>query len=227
LKVLISIKDAVEAGEITGLKGVDLVDVKNPAEGTLGANHPWVIEEVKELFSPGIQIAASIGDLDFKPGSASLAAYGAASLGVDYITASMHSLKSKEEVRTMTQKLLKTLEEFDTSLIVAGYADSDRCGSINPIEFIPSAKGAEYVMLDTAIKDGKSILDFLTTAELTNFKERAHEMGLKLILAGSIRYPQLDLVKKVEPDVLGFRGVVCREEEVKRDLVEKLVRTIG
>jgi uncharacterized protein (UPF0264 family) len=146
---------------------------------------------------------------------------------VDYITASMHSLKSKEEVRTMTQKLLKTLEEFDTSLIVAGYADSDRCGSINPIEFIPSAKGAEYVMLDTAIKDGKSILDFLTTAELTNFKERAHEMGLKLILAGSIRYPQLDLVKKVEPDVLGFRGVVCREEEVKRDLVEKLVRTIG
>jgi uncharacterized protein (UPF0264 family) len=38
LKVLISIKDAVEAGEITGLKGVDLVDVKNPAEGTLGAN---------------------------------------------------------------------------------------------------------------------------------------------------------------------------------------------
>jgi uncharacterized protein (UPF0264 family) len=226
MKILISIKDAAEAKEVAAAGGVDIVDVKNPEEGTLGANHPWVIEEVKALFSRRTLIAASIGDLDFKPGSASLAAYGAASLEVDYITASMFKVKTKEEVRVMTEKLLRTLEEFDTGLIVAGYADFHRCGSISPFEFLQSVEGAEYIMIDTAIKDGKSLLDFVALDELTEFKEKAHDLGVKLILAGSIRYPQLHKVKKVGADVLGFRGIVCENGTVKKSLVERLVREI-
>lgn len=29
--------------------GADIVDVKNPKEGSLGANFPWVIKEIREL----------------------------------------------------------------------------------------------------------------------------------------------------------------------------------
>ncbi|MFQ5800685.1 MAG: (5-formylfuran-3-yl)methyl phosphate synthase [Candidatus Hydrothermarchaeales archaeon] len=225
MRILISIKDAQEAEAVVGAGGVDIIDVKNPSEGTLGANHPWVIEEVQELISSGTEIAASIGDLDFKPGGASLAAYGVASLGVDYVTASMFRVKP-EEVGIMASKLLRTLEDFETGLIIAGYADYKRCGSADPFEFLPSIEGTEYVMLDTAIKDGRNILNFVTVEELVEFKEKAHDMGLKLIIAGSIRYSQLEAVKEIAPDVLGFRGIVCEDGRVKKGLVERLVREL-
>jgi uncharacterized protein (UPF0264 family) len=226
MKVLISIKDGIEARAVAGVRGVDIIDVKNPLEGTLGANNPRVIEEVKEILPPETQIAASIGDLDFKPGGASLAAYGAASLGVDYVTASMFKINRAEDVKIMTKKLLKALDEFKTGLIIAGYADFDRCGSISPFEFLPSISGADYIMVDTAIKDGKNILDFASIDELKGLKERAHDLGLKLILAGSIRYSQLELIKRVETDVIGFRGIVCENGRVKSELVSKLMQRI-
>jgi uncharacterized protein (UPF0264 family) len=227
LNILISIKNADEAKEVRGIKGISIIDIKNPAEGTLGANHPWVIEEIKEILNGEMEIAASIGDLDFKPGSASLAAFGAASLGLDYITASMYKIKSKEDVKTMTSKLKKTLEESGSKLIVAGYADFERSGSANPFEFLSYAEGADLIMLDTWLKDGKNILDFISSEGLMDFKERSHDLGMDLIIAGSLRFPQLELIKEIEPDFLGFRGIICEKGSVKRGLVKKLVEALN
>ncbi len=226
MNILISIKDAKEAKELAQAKGVDIIDIKNPLEGTLGANYPWVIEDIKPHLPNNAVTAASIGDLDFKPGSASLAAHGAATLNVNYITASMYRFSSKMEIEITIKSLLKTLEEFSTGLIVAAYADYERCGSPDPLNVLSASGNADYFMLDTAIKDGKNILNFLKPVKLIKFKEQAHRQGIKLIIAGSIRYPQLEEIKKIKADVIGFRGIVCQEGEVKAQLVEKLVRTL-
>ena len=61
----------------------DIIDVKKPSEGSLGANFPWVIREIKTLSDK--PVSAAIGDFDYKPGGASLAAYGAACAGADYV----------------------------------------------------------------------------------------------------------------------------------------------
>jgi len=54
--------------------GADILDVKNPKEGSLGANFPWAIRAVVDLAAGRMPVSATIGDLDFKPGTASLAA---------------------------------------------------------------------------------------------------------------------------------------------------------
>ena len=61
----------------------DIIDVKKPSEGSLGANFPWVIRAIKEMAEK--PVSAAIGDFDYKPGCASLAAYGAACAGADFI----------------------------------------------------------------------------------------------------------------------------------------------
>ena len=82
MKLLISPKNAEEAKEaVTG--GADIVDVKNPLEGSLGANFPWIIREIKEIIPEGVEISATIGDFPPLPGTASLAALGMCTLGVD------------------------------------------------------------------------------------------------------------------------------------------------
>jgi len=94
MKVLVSPMNVAEALQaIEG--GADIIDVKNPAEGSLGANFPWVIREISEIAKKhGKEISATTGDMPFKPGTASLAALGAAVAGADYIKG--RSLRSEK-----------------------------------------------------------------------------------------------------------------------------------
>ena len=52
----------------------DIIDVKRPAEGSLGANFPWVIREIKKMAGEK-PVSAAIGDYGPTPGNAALAAY--------------------------------------------------------------------------------------------------------------------------------------------------------
>ena len=48
MRLLVSVTDAAEA-RLAVAGGVDIVDVKNPAEGSLGAPSPAVIAAVREV----------------------------------------------------------------------------------------------------------------------------------------------------------------------------------
>ena len=74
MQVLISPISLAEAESIVDLD-VDVMDVKNTSEGSLGAQSPWIIEEIADLARRhGKSSSAAIGDLSFLPGAASLAA---------------------------------------------------------------------------------------------------------------------------------------------------------
>ncbi|MEE8167613.1 MAG: (5-formylfuran-3-yl)methyl phosphate synthase, partial [Candidatus Hydrothermarchaeales archaeon] len=88
----INLQEAKEALE----GGADIIDVKNPKEGSLGANFPWIIREIKSLLPKNVELSATLGDLDFKPGTASLAAYGLVSIGVDYVKAGFFGVQEEQ-----------------------------------------------------------------------------------------------------------------------------------
>ena len=101
MQVLISPVSPEEAASILDT-GVDIIDVKNVNEGSLGAQFPWRTREVVSLTAPrGIKTSATLGDLPFKPGTAALAAYGAANTGVTYIKAGLHGLNTYEQACEM------------------------------------------------------------------------------------------------------------------------------
>ena len=63
-------KEAQEA--IAG--GADIIDVKNPAEGALGANYPWVIKQIKQITPKNLEVSCTLGEVGNLPGSVRLAA---------------------------------------------------------------------------------------------------------------------------------------------------------
>ena len=93
-------KEAFEA--IAG--GADIIDVKNPQEGSLGANFPWVIKRIREITPKNIQVSCTLGEVPNLPGSISLAALGAASLGVDYIKVGLYGFKTAQEAVCLLAK---------------------------------------------------------------------------------------------------------------------------
>jgi len=228
MKLLVSPMNIVEArAALAG--GADIIDVKNPKEGSLGANFPWAIRAVVDLAKGQVPVSATIGDLDYKPGTGSLAALGAAVSGADYIKAGLLGVRTQEQAVEMLEGITKSVKDYDPDkkVVAAGYSDYVRANSVSPMLLpIAAAKaGADLVMVDTAIKDGRSTFEFMSETELRNFIDLGHAEGLEVALAGTIGFQHLELLKRLNPDIIGVRGIVCggdRRSAVKAELVEKL-----
>jgi hypothetical protein len=227
MKLLVSPINLREAK--TAIKGgADIIDVKNPKEGSLGANFPWVIKEIKEALPSRVELSATLGDLDFKPGTASLAAYGLANLGVDYIKAGFFGVHSEKQALKMADSICKAVERFECRVVLAGYGDFKSIGSIDPflLSNIAYKCSAFGVMIDTAIKRGKTLIDHISLDALSEFIKTAHELGLKVALAGSLKGEEIKELAKIKPDVIGVRGAVCtNNDRVKGEIsLEKVKR---
>ena len=214
--------------------GADILDVKNPREGSLGANFPWAIRAVADLAKGRVPVSATIGDLDFKPGTASLAALGAAASGAQFIKVGLLGVKTAEQAEEMLQAIVRAVKDFDREkkVVASGYSDYARVGSISPM-LLPAAAakaGADLVMVDTAVKDGRPTFDFMSEQDLAEFINLGHANGLEVALAGSIAFRHLDLLKRLNPDIIGVRGIVCggdRKSAIRSELVEKVKRDLG
>ena len=214
--------------------GADIIDVKNPKEGSLGANFPWVISAVIEAIESKKPVSATIGDFNYKPGTASLAALGAATAGADYIKVGLYDIQTAEQAEDLLSNVVQSVKRCDPNkmAVAAAYADYRRINSISPLLLpeIGAKVGADVVMIDTGIKDGRSAFEFMTEAELTTFVDAARNLNLRTALAGAIRFEDLEIVRRINPDIIGIRGMVCggdRNDEIKQELVEKLRAQMG
>ncbi|MFJ4689125.1 (5-formylfuran-3-yl)methyl phosphate synthase [Streptomyces sp. NPDC088789] len=213
MKVLISPVDAGEA-VIAARGGADIVDIKNIAEGSLGASFPWVIREtIRAVNQPGTVFSATLGDLPHKPGTAALAALGAVMSGALYVKAGLHGSRTVAEGVELMSAVVRACKEArpEVTVVTAGYADHARFGGLTPemLVRVAAESGSDLVMMDTLVKDGKSLFDALTTDELGEFVTLAHAADLKSALAGSVRTEHLAALAGIGVDVVGVRGAVC------------------
>ncbi|TFG06762.1 MAG: hypothetical protein EU539_06820, partial [Promethearchaeota archaeon] len=214
--------------------GVKYIDCKNPSEGSLGANFPWIIEAMKKLVLNDNShfLSATIGDFPYLPGSASLAALGAAVAGADVIKVGLEGPRNEGEGTNLMKAVVKSVKDYNDKIevVAAGYADHSRMDSSPHFLEIPSIakkSNSDFAMLDTYIKDGKGLFDFLSVNDLIEFKNKARKLNLKVALAGNLMTRDLKKIKEIMPDVIGVRSVVCEgfdrdKGSIKQDLIERL-----
>ena len=113
IKLLVSPKNIEEAKIVTQYSTVDYVDCKNPKEGSLGANFPWIIKEMKNLIGINSKqlLSATIGDFPYLPGSASLAALGAAYAGADIIKVGLKGPTNEIEGIDLMKNVVKAVKD--------------------------------------------------------------------------------------------------------------------
>ena len=220
MKLLISPFNPDEAKIVIKSEVVDILDVKNPLEGSLGANFPNVIHEIVGLVKANgnnLKLSATIGDLGNFPGTASLAALGAASLGLDYIKVGI-KISDEQSAAYLLKKVTQAVKDHDSKIKVVGatYADFERFEALNPLSLpeIVTESGADVAMIDTGIKsDGKSLFDFLNDTILEKFLADCKHYGILTALAGSLKVDHLEKLKELNPDIIGIRGAVCEKND--------------
>jgi (5-formylfuran-3-yl)methyl phosphate synthase len=208
----------------------DIVDVKNPREGSLGANFPHVIRRVRALTPTEIPVSVAIGDFPNLPGTAALAAAGAAGCGVQYVKVGLLGPRDHDEALSLLAAVCRAGRDQDprVRIMATAYADAGKTGSLAPLDLpaIAAEAGADGCMIDTAAKSGGTLLTELGAKELESFVARCREVGLLCALAGSLRVADMERLRDLAPDIVGFRGAACRDGRrdgsVDREAVQRL-----
>ena len=213
MKLLVGVVDAAEAG-LAVADGVGVVDVNMPAGGSLGAPVPAVIARVRDALPPGLPLSVAIGDLPSLPGTAALAALGAARSGAAYVKIGLWGASTEDAAVAMLRAAREAIEG-EASVVAVTYADAARVPSrpLAPASLVAAARraGATGCLLDTAVKDGRGLLAWLAPGELAELVAEAHGAGLEMGLAGELRAEDLATIRATEADLAGVRSAACRD----------------
>ncbi len=211
MQLLVSVINVDEVAAALG-GGPVILDVKNPAEGSLGAPAPDTIRQIRGLAPLPQKISVAIGDMPDLPGTAALAALGAAACGADYVKIGLRGPQTERAAIALVAAVCDAVTPYPaTAVIAAGYADATRAGTLDPrcLPRVARAAGATGCLIDTAIKDGRPVFDFLTAATLRDLVQEAHEAGLLFALAGTLRAEDLPTVGALGVDIAGVRSAAC------------------
>jgi uncharacterized protein (UPF0264 family) len=210
MRLLVSVVDAGEA-RAAAAAGADIVDVKNPAEGSLGAPSPAVIQGVRAAVDGGRPVSAAIGDMPNLPGTAALAALGAARSGADFVKVGLWGVSTEAEAVALLRVVADAV--LGTVVVAAAYADARRVAhrplAPERLPRVAQAAGVGVCLLDTAIKDGRGLLDWLGEDALASLVGEAHDAGLQMALAGALRAEDLPVVAATGADIAGVRSAAC------------------
>jgi uncharacterized protein (UPF0264 family) len=213
MRLLVSVTDAHEAS-VAVEGGVDIVDVKNPAEGALGAPAPGVVERIREAVPAERPVSVAIGDLPNLPGTAALAALGAARCGAAYVKVGLWGTSTTDEAVAVLRAAREAVDGRAT-VIAAAYTDAERVpdGPLPPGALVEAARRADVggCLLDTAVKDGRGLFEWLTPDALAALVAEGHAAGLEMALAGALRAEDLSVVRATGADIAGVRSAACRD----------------
>jgi len=183
--------------------GVDIIDLKDPLRGAMGALPTKVVRDITTWVAGRKPASATVGDL-VNPSRDTLlrAVEGVADAGVDYVKV---GLFPGQDVATYLA-VISGCAQRGVRIVVVLFADVGW-----PSELVArlAAHGVAGVMIDTADKNGRSLLQHVTERELAFFLRETESRGLVTGLAGSLTPIDVPRLLPLKPDYLGFRGALC------------------
>jgi (5-formylfuran-3-yl)methyl phosphate synthase len=222
MRLLVSVVSAEEArGAVAG--GADIIDVKDPREGALGAPSPRVLSDVVRVVGAAAPVSVALGDLPNLPHTAALAARGAALSGAGYVKVGLRGVHELDDAVALMSAVADAVEP-QTAVIAAAYADAD---ALDPPALAPSwlpelvdRAGIAGALVDTFVKDGRGLYGWLSESQVADLIARTRKAGASFGVAGQLTRDQL---RRVPADVVGVRSAVCHGCDRAADLDAELV----
>jgi len=201
---LASVTDADEA-MIAHRAGADLIDAKNPSAGALGALPLATISAIRRALPEDAILSATVGDLPCLPDVLTAAAKATLLAGADYVKVGIFP-------GGLPQDSIARLGALGSGRgRIVGLLLADRAPDFGLIAAMADA-GFAGVMLDTADKSAGALPDVMDLGAIESFVREAHMRGIFSGLAGALRLAHIAPLVRLNPDVLGFRGALCANE---------------
>ncbi len=200
-RLLASVCSAAEV-DLALAGGADLIDLKDPARGALGALTPERQRALVRRVAGRRPVSATVGDLPPEPELLVQAVASTAASGVDMVKVGFFG----------NDGLLPCVRALATHAAAGVRLVAVLCADRHPdFALLPALEEAGFhgVMLDTAGKGAGSLRRHLPDAALGAFVARGRALGLLTGLAGSLTVEDIAPLTALAPDYLGFRGALC------------------
>ncbi len=214
LNILISFRSIDEVSEEC-LKYVDILDLKDPEKGAIGA---WKIDNLKKIisnFGNKIKISATLGDEEevYKILN-KLEIFD--SLRLDYIKFGIFTNDIKQ-LKLLLNSIKKN--NFQTELVPVIFVENEFLRNFLH-ENIEQFKmfGYNFLLLDTYSKDAGNIFEICSQDYLRTLLKQSSLNSLNIGLAGKLNFSNIPQLVKLQPKIVGFRSAVCLDENRKKEL---------
>jgi uncharacterized protein (UPF0264 family) len=225
-KLLVSVRDAAEA-RVAADAGVDLIDIKEPGRGSLGAATPDVVREIAGAIAGRIPLSVALGELaDWDEASSALVSAVSASGGIRFAKLGLAGMGGNRDWETHWADAWRVVPA-DVGRVAVVYADWRAARAPSPTAVLQAAmqQGCKAVLVDTFDKRGGSLVDLWPFEKLAPWIDRVRQNGLMAVVAGSLTLESVGTVAALLPDYVAVRGAACRsgrEGQVCPECIYKL-----
>ncbi len=234
--LLVSVRDAAEA--LTALEaGADVIDVKEPANGSLGAAAPTTIETVVRAVARRRPVTVALGELADLGSSGPSCAAKTMTSGVLLFKIGLAGCRAD---RTWQKKWCEVIAEVISSHgdrnpprpVAVAYADWEAATAPEPEAVLQAAveSGCPALLVDTWRKNGDTLFDCWEAESLRKFIEDVRRHSMRIVLAGSLRGDEVVRAASLGPDLVAVRGAACgagRNSTICGERVRELKRLLG
>jgi len=209
-QLLVSVRDCEEAA-VALAAGVDLIDVKEPRAGSLGAAKVGVIDGVLRQVNGRRPVSVALGELvDGAASRAQSLAENSRQLPPAFAKIGLAHCAERSSWQKELQAAFSCLHS-ETVRVAVAYADVGAARSPEPdtILNVGSSLGCRAALLDTFDKRGPGLLRQWSVADIVRWLSDVRRAGMQAVLAGQLSLADCKAVSECEPDFIAVRGAVC------------------
>jgi (5-formylfuran-3-yl)methyl phosphate synthase len=208
--LLISVRNAAEAA-VALAGGADVIDVKEPSRGSLGAADAAIVASVVEAVGGRVPVSAALGELDSFSTSDRASWNDPFPPGVALVKLGLAGCGARADWAARWRAALARRAASAQPVGVV-YADWRVAAAPVPERVLSAALECRCpaLLVDTWDKTSGTLLDHWPADSLARFMARVRQQGLAVVLAGSLAGPALVTAIRLAPDLVALRGAVCR-----------------
>jgi uncharacterized protein (UPF0264 family) len=228
-KLLVSVRSRQEAREALA-GGADVIDVKEPSAGPLGAPSVGQMLEIWRVVSGRVPLSAACGELLDVPDCGLSRERQAALRGFGLVKLGLAGCARIDDWRARWTNTARQMLGTAATVAVV-YADCEAAQAPDAPDVIDAARnlGCRWLLVDTYHKSGGGLFEYWTDGQLAAAMRLARQAGMSVALAGSLTCELIPRALCFQPDLIAVRGAACRDGRqgtISADRVRRLAERI-
>jgi uncharacterized protein (UPF0264 family) len=226
--LLVSVRNTEEA--LVALEGgADVIDVKEPNRGSLGAADLTTISEIVRTVNQAAPVTAALGEMIDLPKSEFHRERKPNWNGISVFKIGLSQCRELRDWQKIWSTAIFRLRTAwpDSRPVAVQYADWQAARAPAPHDLLQAAieHRCPALLIDTWDKSAGSLFDHWPPQDLREFLARVRSHRISVVLAGSLGADDFQAAAALRPDLLAVRGAACiggRGGTVSAKLVRQL-----
>jgi uncharacterized protein (UPF0264 family) len=212
--LLVSVRSAAEA--LTALAGgADVIDVKEPNQGSLGAADDETISAIVRAVDGRATVSAAMGELVDLIGPPNHDATRTLVDGLALFKIGLARCATLNDWQTRWRHAIETMTSTSSNgnaqAVAVVYADWRAAQSPSPRDILSAAvrHRCPALLIDTWDKSAGTLFDHWPAGDLQGFTTEVQSHDISVVLAGSLTLRNVTTAARLGPDLVAVRTAAC------------------